>query len=116
MEKEIVYSSCGEVFGVDDLADYEVGDHYFSGTKEEVKPSELVGKWIADTIVESMEESLYEVVGDLAEDALHLSESKQQGLLDIIKYYMDENVSISCYKVVDIEEHIVEEEENVNYL
>jgi len=105
-----VYSKCEEVF-CDDYPDYEVGDHYYSGTVQHLIPSKILYEGVVDHIIECMEDAVYEECGEVACDAVSMSEDKQQELLDIIKNFVDKNVEISCYKVVDVEEHVMMEEE-----
>ena len=107
MDKDRVYSTCGEVFN-DDQPDYDVGDLYYSGYKKKIIPSSLLYVDFVGHIVANMQESLYEEVGEVAEDGLTLSDTQQKGLAELIKKFMDEHVEISCYAVTDIEEHTVE--------
>lgn len=101
-----VYSTCGETFNYDQI-DFDIGDTYFSGTVVEVSPQSLLSKWTVDTIVEQMEERLYEEVGEASYDALNIPEDKKQELLLIISDFVKENATVSCYKVEDIKEHIL---------
>lgn len=105
-EGDTVYSTCGEVFNYDQI-DFDIGDSYYSGTVVEVKPESLVGKWTVDRILEQMDESLFEEVGEVAEDSLDLSQEKKDELFELIKNFMRDNASVTCYKVEDIKEHIV---------
>ena len=105
-----VYSTCEEVFN-DEQPDYDIGDYYYSGTVKKLKPSDIMYDGIVDTLLEHMGESLYEEVGEVACDNLDMSQAKQVELLGIIKAFVDENVSIACFKVIDIEEHRMGEED-----
>tara|TARA_R110000787_G_scaffold90783_5_gene191509 strand:- start:1769 stop:2104 length:336 start_codon:yes stop_codon:yes gene_type:complete len=105
-----VYSKCGEVF-CDDYPEYEVGYHYHRGTVQHIIPSKIMYEDVVDHIIERMEEAVYEECGEVACDAVSMAEDKQQELLAIIKNFVDENVNISCYKVVEVEEHVMMEEE-----
>ena len=105
-----VYSTCEEVFN-DESPDYDVGDHYCSGIVKKLKPSEIMYESIVDILLEHMEEALYEQVGEVACDNLNMPQDKQVELLGVIKAFVDENVSIDCFKVIDIEEHIMGEED-----
>ena len=104
-----VYSTCEEVF-CDDCPDYEAGDHYFSGTVQHLIPSKIMYEDVVDHIIERMEEAVYEECGEVACDAVSMAGDKQTELLTIIKSFVDENVKISCYKVVDVKEHVMMEE------
>lgn len=103
-----VYSTCGEVFSYTDL-DFEVGDTYYKGKSESIRPSKLIHPYVVSSILDEMEEQLYEEVGELACDNLTLDEDKQEELLRIIKNFVDKHTKVSCYKVVDIEECVMEE-------
>lgn len=103
-----VYSTCGEVFNYDQ-SDFDIGDHYYSGKVLEIKPSELVHKWAVDTIVEQMEEQLYEMVGEVSCDNFSITDAAKSELHDFIKKFMDKNSKVTCYQVTDIEEHIFDE-------
>lgn len=102
-----VYSTCGEVFH-DDEPDYDVGDHYYSGKIKKLIPSEVMYDSIVTQLMEQLEESVYEEVGEVACDNVHMADDKQEELLSIIKNFIDENVEIGCYKVIDVEEHVLE--------
>ena len=110
---DIVYSEDQEFFIYDNLNDLglEVGDPYYKGVVAEIKPSQLVGHFTVDTILEVMEELLYEDVGELACGNLTIPKDKEEELLGIIKSYMDKNASVSCYRVDDIEECVVTKED-----
>lgn len=108
MDREKVYSSCGEVFN-DDQPEGEVGDFYYSGYKKEISPSSLLYVDFVEHIVENMQEALYEEVGEVSEGCLTLNGLRQRDLAKLIKTYMDKHVEISCYAVTDIEEHTMEE-------
>ena len=99
-----VYSTCGEVFNYEE-PEFDIGDHYYSGDKVEVKPSSLLYSAVP-YMIDSMEEQLYERVGEVAEDAMSLSQEKRNELEKLIENFMDENVEISCYAVENIEEHV----------
>lgn len=104
---ELVYSSCGEVFNCD-TPDFDEGDTYYEGAVQEIKPSELVSEWTVDTILDQMDEALYEEVGEVAEDNLYLSDESKKELLGIVEAFIENNAKISCYKVVDIKEKVME--------
>ena len=104
-----VYSTCGEVFN-DDSPDYDIGDLYYSGVSKKLIPSEVMYGSIVAQLLEQLEESVYEEVGELACDNVSMPEDKQEELLSIIKSFVDDNVKIDCYKVVDVEEHVMTEE------
>lgn len=104
-ESEIVYSRDGERFGGYSLDDFEQGDSYYSGERSDVQPSSLVGKYVIDGILEQMDENLADICGEAAEDALSLSSDKQDELEKIIRDFMDKHCAISCYHVVNIQEH-----------
>jgi hypothetical protein len=101
------YSTCGEVFNYDS-PDFDAGDFYYEGTVQEILPSRLVSKWTVDTILEQMDERLYEVCGELAEESLDMSDENKEELLCLIKSFVDKHANISCYTVVDVVEKIME--------
>lgn len=105
-----VYSTCGEVFSYTDL-DFEVGDTYYKGKSKSIRPSRLLHPLSVYGLLDDMEEQLYEEVGEVAFDNLSMPEDKQEELLCIIKNFVDKHTKVSCYKVVDIEECIMEESE-----
>ena len=101
-----VYSTDGEVFNYDEL-DFDIGDTYYSGDKVEIKPSELLFANVSN-IIDSMEEQLYDKVGDVYYGALSVSENSILKLERMLADFVDEHFSISCYAVDNIEEHIME--------
>ena len=105
-ETVIVYSRDGEYFDEQNLDDFESGDGYYSGERADVLPSSLVSKWVIDDILERMDESLAEVCGEAAEDALSLAGDKQDELEKIIRDFMDKHCTITCYRVVNVQEHV----------
>lgn len=107
MKKEIVYSTCGELFYDCCISDFDIGCTYYSGVKIEVNIEDLIWEHTVDVIVERMEERLFEVVGEAAEDNLHLSEERRKDLHNIIVEFMKLNAKITCYTVEDIEEHVL---------
>lgn len=100
------YSACGEIFNYDS-PNFDEGDTYFEGTVVQVLASSLVSKWTVDTILEQMDEALYFECGESSEGALGLAEEHKEDLLQLIKNFMDKHASISCYKVEDIVEKIM---------
>lgn len=110
---DIVYSEDEEFF-VEDTPNnlgLQVGDTYYKGVVAEIKPSQLVDHFTVDTILESMEELLYEEVGEIACGSLYLSKDNEKELLGIIKSYMDKNASVSCYRVDDVEKCVFTKED-----
>lgn len=110
---DIVYSEDQEFFIYDNLNDLglEVGDPYYKGVVAEIKPSQLIDHFTVNTILESMEEFLYEEVGELACGNLTLPKDNEKELLDIIKSYMDKHASVSCYRVDNVEKCVVTKED-----
>ena len=102
------YSACGELFNYD-TPDFDVGDTYYEGVISEIAPSKLLSKWTVDTILEQMDEALYEVVGESAFSSLDMNPEMKAELQSIISNFVDNNISSSCYSVIDIEEKIMEE-------
>jgi hypothetical protein len=99
------YSKDGEIFGDVDLEDVEGECEYYSGDLKKINPSELVSKWVADEILERMDERLYEECGDSSEDSLKMDNDAKEKLNAIIAEFMDNHCSISCYKVINVEYH-----------
>lgn len=107
--KSKVYSACGEVFnyhspheaieGYFEMSEVEEGDiiTLYLGIPEEINPSQLFD---VESIIERMEERLYEEVGDVA---LHALDIDSKVLHSGIKTLVDKYVKVNCYKVVDIE-------------
>jgi len=106
---EKVYSSCGEIFN-DDCACYDNGDTYWSGDKREVSPSDLIGDWAVMSLFESMQEQLYDEVGEVA-DTFEMSKLAEKELLEAIKDAVDKHLTVRCFGVDNIEEHVMSDEE-----
>jgi len=104
-EPEIVYSYDGESFGAYNLEDFEAGEIYYSGERVNIKAGSLVSPHFSSELLESMSESLWEESGDAAEGALSLSQEKQDELASIVKAFLDEHCSISCYRVINVKRH-----------
>lgn len=98
-----VYSTCGEIFNYD-LPEFDVGDHYYSGDKQEIKPSELL--WDVAYIIELMTEQLYDRVGEVAENFEPTDEEKEAVFVKL-KTAVDEHFNVNCYGVTNIEEHVM---------
>lgn len=108
MSAEIYYSRDGETFNdecVEDL-DLEVGETYYFGESQEIKPSSLIPKFAVDEILERMEESLFHEVGELAEDRLYVSDEAKADFLEFMQKWADENCAVSCYKVINVKEAV----------
>lgn len=105
-ETEIVYSKDGELFSDYNPDDFEPGDHYYSGERKDIAPSSLVSKFVVEEIRERMDEKLADLCGEAAEDTLSLASNKQEELEKIINDFMDKHCTISCFRVVNIQEHI----------
>ena len=103
-----VYSTCGEVFNYD-TPDFDEGDHYYSGDKVEIKPSDLLFSNVS-ALIDSMEEQLYERVGDIGEGSLSYEKGIHRKATKLLEKFVDENFSVGCYAVENIEEHIMKEE------
>lgn len=108
MSAEIYYSRDGEMFNgecLEDL-DLEIGDTYYFGESQEIKPSSLIPKFAVDELLERMDENLFDEVGELAEDRLHVSDEAKADLLEFMQKWADENVTVSCYKVINVKEAV----------
>lgn len=53
-----------------------------------------------------MDENLFNEVGELAEDKLHVSDEAKANLLEFMKKWADENAKVSCYKVINVKSAI----------
>jgi putative transcriptional regulator len=105
-QPEIVYSEDGETFGGYHPDDFEPGDRYYSGEKKDIAPGSLVANFVVDGIIEHMDDGLADLCGDASEDAWRLVDDKKGELVTIIRDFMDKNVQISCYQVVNVQEHV----------
>jgi hypothetical protein len=109
-DKEYYYSTDEEYFSsesVDELC-LNDGDTYFRCEKEEVKGSALVSFYAAESIIEGMNELLYEEVGECAVDRLHVSDDAINELHQLLKDWADKNASISCWKAVNVQQFTFE--------
>lgn len=112
-EKIIVYSRDGDFYHedkglIDDAyEDWITGEleegGYYSGERKEINVEDLVHNWYIDDIVDHMEECLYDIVGEVADNALSISKEKKEELTNIIKQFMKDNCSCSCWSVDNIE-------------
>ena len=114
-EKTIVYSRDGEMFYEDEgLIDEARGDWisgepedggYYSGVQKHILVDELVPDYCVDEIVERMADALYDIVGELSEDRLHITTGKREELQEIIRNFMKDNCSCSCWAVDNVKYH-----------
>ena len=114
-EKTIIYSRDGEIFyedeGLIDEAreDWIAGESgasgYYSGVQKHILVADLVSDYCVDDIIDGMYDSLYDEVGDMAEDRLHITTGKREELQEIIRNFMKENCSCSCWAVDDVRYH-----------
>jgi len=104
------YLTCGELFNYD-TPDFDVGDNYYEGVINEIVPSKLLSRWTVDTILEQMDEALYETVGEAAFSSLDMDSKMKEELQSIISNFVDDNVVSSCYSVIDIVEKVMTEED-----
>jgi putative transcriptional regulator len=105
-QPEIVYSEDGEIFGDYHPDDFESGDRYYSGERKDITPSSLVSKFVIDSIIEHMDEQLAHLCDEAAEGALSIADDKEDELEKVIHAFMDKHCTISCYRVVNIQEHV----------
>lgn len=102
-----VYSRCGEIFNEEDPNEYEVGETYYSGDKVAIKPSSLL--WTSlEGLVETMEEQLYDRVGEVAENGISYPKEASDLYEKLIQNFVDEHLKVECYAVENIKEHIAE--------
>lgn len=104
---EQAYSRDGERYfsDIEDLG-LEPGDGYFVGDQVEIQPGQLVRDFMVGEILEKMDEALYDEVGEVAEDAISLSEEDADVLHNLIVDFMNSRATVSCYKVVNIREEV----------
>lgn len=84
--------------------DLEVGQTYYRAERQDVDPSDLVSEWAASNVIETMQELLYDEVGDAAEGRLHVSDEAEKELLTMIKQWASKNVTLSCFKLANVVE------------
>lgn len=114
-EKTIVYSCDGECFyeGAERVDEYredwmtgEPDDGgYYTGEQKNIDVASLVPDYIVNEILDSMDQSLYDIVGEVSEDALSLSDEKKIELKELITNFMKENCSCSCWAVENVKYH-----------
>jgi len=107
-EKEIVYSRDGEVFYhnediIDEAIDEDCG--YYTGEKHNIDVGNLVSNSAVDVIIDHMNDALYDIVGEVSIDALSITKEKQTELQKIIRQFMKENCSCSCWSVDNVQYH-----------
>lgn len=102
-----VYSRCGEVFNYD-TPDFDKGDTYYEGEAVEISPKDLVYDGVAYDIIESMEERLFEMVGEVADGNLNIEPQYVEQLQKYIEDFMERHAKVSCYHVVNVEEKVME--------
>lgn len=78
------------------------GDTYYTGTQVTISPSELL--WDIDSLVEMMQEELYDRVGEVAEN-FEPSEEQKDRVFTVLKGAVDNYFDVGCWAVDDIEEH-----------
>ena len=114
-EKTIVYSRDGNFFYEDEgliddaredwiTGEPEVGG-YYSGVQKQILVEDLVSDCCVDEIIEHMEEALYDIVGELGEDRLSIAEEKKKELQRIIRNFMKDNCTCSCWAVDNVQYH-----------
>ena len=105
---DLYYSKDGETFNDESLQDLdlEVGENYWFGEREDIKPSDIVSDFAVSEIIERMSENLFDLVGEYAEDRLDVTDEAEADLLKIIKDWADKNAAISCYKVINVKSGI----------
>ncbi len=119
-EKTIVYSRDGEYFNDDpDLVDemreewkeskFEP-DGYYAGEQKDIDVAGLVPDYIVNEILDSMDQALYDIVGEVSEDALDITDEKKAELKELITNFMRENCSCSCWAVENVKYHSFTEE------
>ena len=119
-EKTIVYSRDGNFFYEDEgliddarkdwiTGEPEVGG-YYSGVQKQILVEDLVSDCCVDEIIERMEEALYDIVGELGEDRLSITEEKKKELYEIIRNFMKENCTCSCEAVDNVQYHSFQDE------
>ena len=111
-EKIIVYSRDGDIYHEDEgliddaYEDWITGEPedggYYSGERKEINVDDLVHNWYVDDIIDHMEEGLYDIVGEVADESLSISKEKKDELVNIIKQFMKDNCSCSCWAVENI--------------
>ncbi|AUR89124.1 hypothetical protein NVP1121O_096 [Vibrio phage 1.121.O._10N.286.46.C4] len=106
MEK--VYSKCGEIFNTD-YSDFEVGETVYEGDRVDIKPSDMVYSSTATLILESMDEFLYETVGESAPD-FYMSDTDKLALNKLIRDFMDEHTEVGCFGVENTVSYTLTEE------
>lgn len=113
--KTIAYSRDGEFFygnkNIIDEAkdDYETGDSeeggYYTGEIREIDVENLIPSNIVNEIIGYMDESLYDIVGEVSEYALDITYEKKKELYEVIRNFMKENCTCSCWAVDNIQYH-----------
>lgn len=113
--KEIVYSRDGEIFRDDESIlkeaknDWMSGEPldggYYSGERKDIGIENLVSDIVVEDILNDMESALYDIIGEVAEDALSMSDEKKEELRDIITKFIVNNCSCSCFAVENIKYH-----------
>lgn len=103
---DLYYSLDGSIFNTDDLTelDLEDGQTYWQGERVDIKPSSLVDDYVAAQVIERMNEALFDMVGDMSEDRLHISDCEEKELLQIIRKWADKRATLSCWKVENAKE------------
>ena len=111
-DKYIVYSRDGEYFYDDEgvIDDAREDGGYYSGERRDIIVSDLVSDYVVDDILERMGESLYDIVGDHAEDQISISDENKDELRNIITNFISENCSCSCWAVNNVQYHSFRDE------
>ena len=114
-QKTILYSRDGETFydneGIiqearDDWEDGESEDGgYYSGEQRDIDVVSLVSNWAVEDILEQMDHALYDICGEVSEDALSITKEKKAELQEIITNFMKENCTCSCLAVDNVQYH-----------
>ena len=114
-QKTILYSRDGETFydneGIIQEArdDWEDGESeyggYYSGEQRDIDVASLVSDWAVGDILESMDQALYDICGEVSEDALSITKEKMAELQEIITNFMKENCTCSCWAVDNAQYH-----------
>jgi hypothetical protein len=104
-EKVIVYSLDGEHFNEDKDIIHSSDNGYYTGIRKEVDKRDLVSNVAVADIIDGMAERLWEIVGDVAEDNISLSDDNYKKLDSIIREFMEQHLSLTCYEVEEVKYH-----------
>ena len=107
-EKEYWYSTDEEWFSAESVEELglEDGDTFYRCERQDMKGCELITGYMADSIIEQMQENLWEEVGESAGDRLSVSDQAVEKLHMLLRDWANKHAEINCWKAINVKEFV----------